>query len=211
MATKGELFGKASEMAKKLRTYKEKYEKGEATRADADQAKGDRKEFNNFVESQYQKGVFNQEDVSLLYGAATGEMVDDFSLFRAIKEGRDHPTLRFVREQSEKREKERGRIRNQMGNIAEEVVVIARNLRLPLRYLAEISEKVEAEHLSNSIPFSKVAIVLIEEVKSHLRNLKSLEDIDKEFIILRLEELKKQYLSLLRELDFGHLSKEEIG
>ncbi len=89
-------------MAKKLSAYREKFERHEATREDADQAKVERRSFNEFVEARYQEGIFGEDDVNLLYGVATGEMLGDFSLYRAIKEGRDHPTIRFVRDQGEK-------------------------------------------------------------------------------------------------------------
>jgi len=87
-------------LASKWREYVERYRDGRIiiTEKEAIRAHQYRKKLNDFIERLYKAGIFGENDVRVLYLFATDEDCSDFSLFRALQEGKDHPTLRAIRE-----------------------------------------------------------------------------------------------------------------
>lgn len=86
-----------------------------------------------------------------------------------------------------------------MERMAEEVIKLAKDFRLPNHYIGKISKSLKKEHSQELIPFSRNMVCLIEKIKTHLRNSK-LHEIDKDFYLIILDEKKQAYLELVRDL-----------
>jgi len=90
-------------------------------------------------------------------------------------------------------------IRDEMRKISQEVIRLADQYRLPIFSLSVLSKNIEKE-LEGFMLFAGATITLINRVKIKIKKSK-LSEHQKDEIILRLERLKDQHNSLLRQLN----------
>jgi hypothetical protein len=99
------------------------------------------------------------------------------------------------------------RANNEMVNLAEELIRIGKEeIRMPLRKLSRFCQKMD-KLCSGEIHPGDVIIPLVRELKANVRRSKRLDNMDKDFRLLILDNKEKAYYDLLSNMFFTKKGK----